>query len=72
MPPAPRWRRLAYIFFSPADFFAGLYDPEMVMLLVTVAAPHFFAIRVTAPLLPGFLAVPVSVATPLLTEALNP
>ena len=30
----------------------------MVILLTTLVAPHFFAMLVAAPLLPGFFAVP--------------
>lgn len=42
------------------------------MLLVTFFAPQLLAIRVAAPLLPAFLAVPVKVASPLLTDTLKP
>ena len=43
-----------------------------VMLLLTLLAPQFLAIRVAAPLLPEFCALPVSFASPLLTLALKP
>ena len=59
-----------YIFFSAG--FDALGMAGAVMLLVTLLAPQLLAILVAAPLLPAFWAVPVSVASPLLTVVLNP
>ena len=52
--------------------FFGFETAGLVMLFVTLFAPHLFAMFVATPLLPASLAVPVKVATPPLTAAENP